>query len=109
MSMYMACTKTQNNETKPSKWVKTTEIAELAKMGKTTYKTNNINGVFSGGSRPSAKEGDCLTMNVEFFEGNSGTSKKMHYFSKPPLVFVSFWSFCFIFLCFGTCPHVAQS
>ena len=36
----------------------------------------------SGGSRPSAKEGARLTMNVEFCEDNSGTSKKMRYFRK---------------------------
>ena len=36
----------------------------------------------SGGSRPSAKEGPRLTMNVEFHEDNSGTSKKMRYFLK---------------------------
>ena len=36
----------------------------------------------SGESRPSAKEGACLTMNVEFCEDNSGTSKKMCYFQK---------------------------
>ena len=43
---------------------------------------------FSGGSRPSAKEGARLTMNVEFCGDNSGTSKKMRYFRKnkvPPL------------------------
>ena len=34
----------------------------------------------SGGSRPSAKEGARLTINVEFCEDNSGTSKKMQYF-----------------------------
>ena len=45
----------------------------------------------SGGSRPSAKEGARLTMDVEFCEDNSGTSKKMRYFRKnkvgatPPL------------------------
>ena len=38
--------------------------------------------MFSGGSRPSAKEGARLTMNVEFCEDNSGTSKKMRYFRK---------------------------
>ena len=37
--------------------------------------------LYSGGSRPSAKEGACLTMNVEFCEDNSGT-KKMRYFQK---------------------------
>ena len=48
--------------------------------------------VCSGGSRPSAKEGAHVTMNVEFYEDNSGTSKKMRYFLKnkvgaraPPL------------------------
>ena len=50
----------------------------------------------SGGSRPSAKRGlggafEGLTMNVEFCEDNSGSSKKMRYFRKnkgvpvPPL------------------------
>ena len=34
----------------------------------------------SGGSRPSAKEGAHLTMNVEFCEDNSSTSKKMRFF-----------------------------
>ena len=36
----------------------------------------------SGGSRPSAKEGDRLTMNVEFCEDNSSTSMIMRYFRK---------------------------
>ena len=36
----------------------------------------------SGGSRPSAKDGTRLTMNVEFCKDNSGTSKKMRYFFK---------------------------
>ena len=46
----------------------------------------------SGTSRPSAKEGARLTINVEFCEDNSGTLKKMRYFRKnkvagaPPLV-----------------------
>ena len=40
------------------------------------------NGSISGGSRPSAKEWARLTMNVEFCEDNSGTSKKMRYFRK---------------------------
>ena len=43
---------------------------------------NEILGVTSGGSRPSAKDGVHLTMNVEFCEDNSGTSKKMHFFQK---------------------------
>ena len=38
--------------------------------------------MYSGGSRPSAKEGVRLTMKVEFCEDNSGTSKKMRYFRK---------------------------
>ena len=39
--------------------------------------------MFSGGSRPSAKEGARLTMNVEFCEkDHSSTSKKMRYFRK---------------------------
>ena len=38
--------------------------------------------VVSGRSRPSAKEGARLSMNVEFCEDNSGTSKKMRYFRK---------------------------
>ena len=37
---------------------------------------------FSGRSSPSAKEGAHLTMNIEFCEENSGTSKKMRYFRK---------------------------
>ena len=53
--------------------------------------------VTSGGSRPSAQEGARLTMNVEFCEEFSETSKKMRYFRKnivgappldPPLVTV---------------------
>ncbi len=38
--------------------------------------------VFCGGSRLPAKEGARLTINVEFCEDNSGTSKKMRYFRK---------------------------
>ena len=37
---------------------------------------------YSGGSRPSAKEWARLSMNVEFCEDNSGTTKKMCYFRK---------------------------
>ena len=38
--------------------------------------------IYSSGSRPSAKEGARLTMNVEFCEDNSATSKKMRCFPK---------------------------
>ena len=59
-------------------------------------KRNKI--TYSGGSRPSAKEGARLTMNVDFCEDNSVTSKEMRYFRKnkvearaplnPPLTYM---------------------
>ena len=45
-------------------------------------KTREVHTPFSGRSSPSAKEGSHLTMNIEFCEKNSGTSKKMRYFRK---------------------------
>ena len=82
----------------------------LFKMSLTTCRDNFfLKNASSGGSRPSAKEGARLTMNVEFCEDNFGTSKKMRYFRKnkvgaraprappldPPLVRT-----------FQTCPYL---
>ena len=46
---------------------------------------STLMGEFSGGSRPSAKEGARLTMNVEFWEDNSGTiSENIRWGPGPP-------------------------
>ena len=57
-------------------------LFSLATILRAPFQLDQCAQVVSGGSRPSAKEGACLTMNIEFFEENSGTSKKMRYFRK---------------------------
>ena len=69
----------------------------------------------SGGSRPLAKEGARLTMNVEFCKDNSGTSKKMPYFQKNkvgawapgPLPWIFLDPICCVFIQHG-CVHALK-
>ena len=64
---------------------------------------------YSGGSRPSAKEGARLAVNVEFCEGNSGTSKKMRYAGPSPRsVSVIFLLCCYVVLFTGDIKHILR-
>ena len=59
---------------------------------RTSKSMGNIWGAQTGGSRPSAKEGARLTMNVEFCEDNSGISNKMRYFRENKVPCICHWS-----------------